>query len=325
MVKVAAGDITKIEFRGFTIVELLLVIVTIGILSGIALVFYSGISQRAVVASIQSDLSNVSQQIKIFQINNGTFPLTTNCSIPDSSTNQCLRVTNGNSYSYQADNYSVPQTYCITSSNGDNIFHITNDSTILSGACSLNYLVNESMASNPTTGTLYGSGTSWNSSGYLVLTQAANSQCGYIDYQSTIPTNFDVSFDFWMGPNNPGADSAWFYWGSSWPPCDETDYKGGYIAALDEYVGQGKPFRIGFSAVGDIVSTSGGSPYSDSSWHNSQIIVRGNSIIMKYDGNTVLNITDSTRTLGGNHFGFGARTGGLNNEHRVRNLNVVNR
>ncbi|MFZ2125427.1 MAG: prepilin-type N-terminal cleavage/methylation domain-containing protein, partial [Candidatus Saccharimonadales bacterium] len=43
---------------GFTIVELLVVIVVIGILAAITIVSYAGISQRAVAVSLQSDLAS---------------------------------------------------------------------------------------------------------------------------------------------------------------------------------------------------------------------------------------------------------------------------
>ncbi|HZJ34804.1 MAG TPA: prepilin-type N-terminal cleavage/methylation domain-containing protein, partial [Candidatus Angelobacter sp.] len=54
--------------NGFTIVELLVVIVVIGILAAITIVSYTGISQKAKEASLQSDLDNASKQIKLFQV-----------------------------------------------------------------------------------------------------------------------------------------------------------------------------------------------------------------------------------------------------------------
>ncbi|MEI6851173.1 MAG: type II secretion system protein, partial [Candidatus Saccharibacteria bacterium] len=42
---------------GFTIVELLVIIVVIGILAAITIISYTGISSRAVTASVKSDIS----------------------------------------------------------------------------------------------------------------------------------------------------------------------------------------------------------------------------------------------------------------------------
>ena len=55
----------------FTIVELLVVIVIIGILAAITIVTYFGISQKVVEASLQSDLSGASKQLKLSQVDNG--------------------------------------------------------------------------------------------------------------------------------------------------------------------------------------------------------------------------------------------------------------
>ena len=51
--------------KGFTIVELLIVIVVIGILAAITIVAYNGIQERAKVASVHSDLRTLSQKIQM--------------------------------------------------------------------------------------------------------------------------------------------------------------------------------------------------------------------------------------------------------------------
>ena len=53
--------------RAFTIVELLVVIVVIGILAVITIVSYTGITRQAIVASLQSDLDNSYKKIKLFE------------------------------------------------------------------------------------------------------------------------------------------------------------------------------------------------------------------------------------------------------------------
>jgi len=60
----------------FTIVELLVAIVIIGILAAITIVAYTGISQRAAVAALTSDLNNASTQLKLFQVTNSLYPAT---------------------------------------------------------------------------------------------------------------------------------------------------------------------------------------------------------------------------------------------------------
>lgn len=59
---------------GFTIVELLVVIVVIGILAAIVIVSYNGVQVRAKVASTQADLNNLQNRLEIFKIDTGLYP-----------------------------------------------------------------------------------------------------------------------------------------------------------------------------------------------------------------------------------------------------------
>jgi len=114
---------------GFTIVELLVVIVVIGILATITIVSYTGISQRAKVAAIQSDLTNSSKQIKLFQVTeaSGNYPTANNCPTPGAS-EICLRLSNGNTYTYAPSNGTNPKTFTLDATNGSTTYRITNDS-----------------------------------------------------------------------------------------------------------------------------------------------------------------------------------------------------
>lgn len=60
--------------KGFTIVELLIVIVVIGILAALVIVAYQGVQNRANDAAIQSDLTNTAKKLQIYQLDNNAYP-----------------------------------------------------------------------------------------------------------------------------------------------------------------------------------------------------------------------------------------------------------
>jgi len=118
----------KTKSYGFTIVELLVVIVVIGILAAITIVSYTGISHKAKISSLQSDLSNSSKQLNLFQVEKSTYPTTisTNCSTnPTDATNLCIKTNSTNTYGYR---YYSPNGYMLVSMNGNTCYSITNNS-----------------------------------------------------------------------------------------------------------------------------------------------------------------------------------------------------
>ena len=68
--------LVKQRDAGFTIVELLIVIVVIGILAAITIVAYSGIQNRAYDAAVKSDLANFVNKIELAKVDSGTYPAT---------------------------------------------------------------------------------------------------------------------------------------------------------------------------------------------------------------------------------------------------------
>ena len=60
--------------RGFTIVELLIVIVVIAILAAITIVAYNGIQGRAYSSAVQYDLNAIAKNLEIYKLDNGTYP-----------------------------------------------------------------------------------------------------------------------------------------------------------------------------------------------------------------------------------------------------------
>ena len=64
----------KSNRAGFTIVELLIVIVVIGILAAIVTVAYTGISRSARDVAVQAELRNFGSTVEVYQATNGSYP-----------------------------------------------------------------------------------------------------------------------------------------------------------------------------------------------------------------------------------------------------------
>ena len=117
---------------GFTIVELLVVIVVIGILATITVVSYTGISNKANIAVMQSDLSNSSNQLKMYQATYGSYPTTidpsTKCPTnPTYDSTLCLKTSQNNTYAYTSNGtiFNLVE----TNSNGLS-YNITDNTTV---------------------------------------------------------------------------------------------------------------------------------------------------------------------------------------------------
>ncbi|MDB5165663.1 MAG: prepilin-type N-terminal cleavage/methylation protein [Candidatus Saccharibacteria bacterium] len=144
---------------GFTIVELLIVIVVIGILAAITIVAYNGIQDRARVSSVSSALSQAAKKISVWQVDNP------NTSPPDLS---AVGVTNSSdvSYQYTAGTNGV---YCITATAGITSYKITESTKPTAGGCAghgvggvgavTNYAVNPSYETTTATTALYNGAT----------------------------------------------------------------------------------------------------------------------------------------------------------------------
>jgi len=118
---------------GFTIVELLVVIVVIGILAAITIVSYNGISQKANIASLQSDLENASKVLKLDQAqnNNEDYPL----SLSVANSGKGVPASSGTTYQYQLNNSVTPKTFCITATKSNLSYYANNDSRPTVGGC----------------------------------------------------------------------------------------------------------------------------------------------------------------------------------------------
>src|SRR3990170_2243766 len=71
-----AKIVSKMKQKGFTIVELLIVIVVIGILAAITIVAYNGIQNRGKDVAVQADLNNFAKLLEIQNAEMGAYPVT---------------------------------------------------------------------------------------------------------------------------------------------------------------------------------------------------------------------------------------------------------
>lgn len=63
-----------ISHRGFTIVELLIVIVVIAILAAVSVVAYNGVQLRSKIAATNSDLKAIKTAMMLYRTDRGTLP-----------------------------------------------------------------------------------------------------------------------------------------------------------------------------------------------------------------------------------------------------------
>ncbi len=109
---------------GFTLVELLIVIVVIAILAAITIVAYNGVSANAHVASLKSDLSQSANKLSAYRVDNAIWPTSTDVAGLQSSP--------GNSFTYSVNG----NTYCLSDTDGTRVYYITNDNNVPSaGGC----------------------------------------------------------------------------------------------------------------------------------------------------------------------------------------------
>lgn len=107
--------------RGFTIVELLIVIVVIAILAAITIVAYNGIQNRAKQSAAQSRLTQANKKILAYAVTNSdTYP---------ESLAQAEIDNSDNALQYTVNNSASPKTYGLTATNGSFSYYVSSTSS----------------------------------------------------------------------------------------------------------------------------------------------------------------------------------------------------
>ena len=113
MTRACNGAVNLKSRQGFTIVELLIVIVVIGILAAISIVTYTGIQSRARDAVIANKESQVKKKLEVYKIENGTYPVSQDAF--DTLIGQAI----GDEYYTTYSSASPYETYTLSTSGGN--------------------------------------------------------------------------------------------------------------------------------------------------------------------------------------------------------------
>lgn len=112
--------------KGFTIVELLVVIVVIGLLAAITIVAFNGVQRRANESVATNMASSAKHQLLAYQTTNGAFPVAAN--LADAG----VVSTEGTNYQYT----TTTDGFCLTATKGQSSVKITESTTPSAGGCS---------------------------------------------------------------------------------------------------------------------------------------------------------------------------------------------
>lgn len=198
--------------QAFTVVELLIVIVVIGILATLTIIAYSGVQNQAKTAAVQSDISSVARKLAEYRVkNNSTYPANLAAiNIADNANTD---------YSYSTIITNNVSYYCLQGKNGAIIYHVSSEEALTAGSCVPTsglthawYLDGSTLAS---VGSVDGTGTALttttNQLGETNKAYNFNGTSSYISLPSNVPINTsEGSISLWFNASTIGTDRFLF-------------------------------------------------------------------------------------------------------------------
>lgn len=110
---------------GFTIVELLIVIVVIAILAAITIVAFRGIQQRAQASTASSALVQAKKKLGLYRADNGMYPTSLSA----------VNISDDSSVTYQYTQANSGEGFCVTATSGTVSYKVSENTPPSSGGC----------------------------------------------------------------------------------------------------------------------------------------------------------------------------------------------
>jgi len=270
-----AGTTSRKGVTGFTIVELLIVIVVIGILAAITIVAFNGVQNQARVSAIRSDLTNAAKTLE-------TYRFTVNAGVekyPATQADANFKISPNTTLLYVYN--SVANAYCMTASTGTAIYMLTSyDKSPKAGDCSISNGLLGSWPLNGNANDVSGNGRNGTATA-VTATNGQNGQTSGAYVFNGSQSVIEMASVPWQ--TNSFTASAWFSTSAS------VDMKIVSATGLNPI----QAFSSGRVRTCVSTCTEGGPIINDTQWHMVVTVGDGASVRTYLDGNTTPIITQA--------------------------------